>query len=81
MPGVREDRIFVSGRWGGVMKKFLLTIVVYLGWGLASWFLIFYCDLSYEKLQVYSWVVSLALTYICANLIANWVFKKGENNA
>lgn len=61
------------------MKKFLLTIVVYLGWGLASWFLIFYCDLSYDKLQVYSWVLSISLTYILAASFAKWVCKKGED--
>lgn len=62
------------------MKEFSLRILLYFGWALASWWLIFDFGFSYEKLQVYAWVVSLALVYICAKIIVGWAFKKkGED--
>ena len=62
------------------MKESVLTILLYLGWAFASWFVIFEIDISYKALQVFCFIGYIALIYISSRFIVHKLMRNDRKD-
>lgn len=61
------------------MKNWLTKILIYLGWETVCFFIIFYGNMSYEALQIFTYLISIVFTYVLADIFVKWATKKDED--